>query len=101
MVALGNTLVVIKNDGSVFGAEATGQNIGPVFQFAGAKIGFNTLDRFMVALGNTLVVIKDDGSVFGAEVTGQNMVPYSSSPGQRSASTSRTGSWWRWVIRSS
>ena len=59
MVALGNTLVVIRNDGSVFGAEVTGQNIGPVFQFTGAKIGFNAQDRFMVALGNTLVVIKE------------------------------------------
>ena len=54
----------------MFGAEVTGQNIGPVFQFTGAKIGFNAQDRFMVALGNTLVVITDDGSMFGAEVTG-------------------------------
>ena len=54
----------------------------------------------MVALGNTLVVIKDDGSVFGAEVTGQNIGPVFQFPGQRSASTSRTGSWWRWAEHS-
>ena len=102
MVALGNTLVVIKDDGSVFGADVTGPSIGPVSQFTGAKIGFNVQDRFMVALGNTLVVIKDDGSVFGAgaDVSGRRSVTYSSSPGQRSASTPRTGSWWRWAKHS-
>ena len=98
-------LAVITDAGNVFGANVkVGPDSGvidPVFQFTGAKIGFNVQDRFMVALGNTLVVITDDGSVFGAEVTVQTSVPYSSSPGQRSASTSRTGSWWRWVIRSS
>jgi hypothetical protein len=84
MVALGNTLIVITNNGTVFGANAVGQNsslsIDPVFQFTGAKIGFNVQDRFMVALSGpppTLVVITDDGSAFGAnvDVTGQNIDP--------------------------
>jgi hypothetical protein len=70
-------LYVIRNDGLVFGAyvQATG-NIQPVFQFTGARIGYNPQDRFMVALeSSTLVVIKDDGSVFGAEVEGTNIGP--------------------------
>ena len=77
MVALGNTLVVITDDGSVFGANVVGTNIQPVFQFTGAAIGFNTQDRFMVALDNTLVVISNDGNVFGAnvDVAGQNIQP--------------------------
>ena len=65
---------MITDDGSAFGAEVTGQNIGPVSQFTGVKIGFNVQDRFMVALDNQLVVITDDGSVFGAEVTGPGTV---------------------------
>jgi hypothetical protein len=67
-------LAVITDAGNVFGADVTDQNIGPVSQFTGAKIGFNVQDRFMVALGNTLVVITDDGSAFGAEVTGPGTV---------------------------
>jgi hypothetical protein len=86
MVAMGNTLVVITQDGSVFGADVApsrfqvelnrrGRDVRPVFQFTGAKIGFNPQDRFMVALGNTLVVITQDGSVFGAEVEGRHVHP--------------------------
>jgi hypothetical protein len=45
----GNTLAVITQAGDVFGAVVNGQNIDPVFQFSGAKIGFNPQDRFMVA----------------------------------------------------
>ncbi len=57
MVALGfNPLVVIRQDGLVFGANIVGTIHGPhiqsVFQFSGAKIGFDPLDRFMVAMGN-------------------------------------------------
>jgi hypothetical protein len=84
MVAIGNTPIVITNDGSAFGANVTVQNttpnIGPVFEFTGAKIGFNVQDRFMVALNGpppTLIVITDDGSAFGAnvDITGQNIGP--------------------------
>jgi hypothetical protein len=45
------------------------RELAPVFQFSGAKIGFNPQDRFMMALGNTLVVVTQDGSVFGADLT--------------------------------
>ena len=82
MVSLGfNPLVVIREDGLVFGANIVGTIRGPhiqsVFQFSGAKIGFDPLDRFMVAMGNRLVVIRGDGLVFGADVdvAGRNIQP--------------------------
>ena len=70
-----NTLVVIREDGLVFGAEVVGRDFQPVFQFSGARIGFNPQDRFMVAMGNRLVVIRQDGLVFGADIIGRNIQP--------------------------
>ena len=75
MMTLGNTLVVVTQDGSVFGADVVGGQLQPVFGFTGAKIGFNPQDRFMMALGNTLVVVTQDGNVFGADVAGRNVGP--------------------------
>jgi hypothetical protein len=49
-----STLVVITQDGNVFGSNVAGRNLGPVFQFGGAKIGFNPQDRFMVPLVDVL-----------------------------------------------
>jgi hypothetical protein len=75
-----NVVVVIRQDGLVFGADVveqgTDRHLQPVFQFSGAKIGFDPLDRFMVAAANSpdvnaprnLVVIRGDGLVFGANV---------------------------------
>jgi hypothetical protein len=74
-VAQGNRLIVIRQDGLVFGADVVGTNIQPAFQFTGAPIGFNPEDRFMVAIGNTLVVIRQDGLVFGADVVGRDIQP--------------------------
>jgi hypothetical protein len=53
-VAAAGTLVVIRRDGLVFGAEVIGAgddstvvtHIQPVFQFTGARIGFAPEDRF-------------------------------------------------------
>ncbi len=48
-----------------------GTKIEPVFQFTGARIGFNPQDRFMVAqtaFTNGLVVVRGDGLVFGADI---------------------------------
>jgi hypothetical protein len=80
MVALGNTLVVITHDGNVFGADVLdgaliGKIVGTVFQFAGAKIGFNPQDRFMVSRGHTLIVVTGDGDVFGADVSDRSIGP--------------------------
>jgi hypothetical protein len=47
-----NTLVVIRQDGLVFGADVVGRDIQPVFQFSGPAIGFAPEDRFMVAPGS-------------------------------------------------
>jgi hypothetical protein len=77
MVAVGNTVVVITDDGSVFGADVDlgTATIQTVNQFTRAitgetngLIGFNVQDRFMISLGNMLVVIRDDGDVWGANV---------------------------------
>jgi hypothetical protein len=60
--------VVVTSDGNVFGADVVGHELQPVYQFSGARIGFNPQDRFMMALGNTLVVVTADGEVFGTDV---------------------------------
>jgi hypothetical protein len=87
MVTISNTLAVITQDGDVFGAPIRGQfsglffqpqSLGPVFQFSGAKIGFNPQDRFMVTIPNDiLAVITQTGDVFGAvvDVRGRNIGP--------------------------
>ena len=70
MILRGNELVVVRGDGLVFGAQivhgAATDSVKPVFQFSGAKIGFNPEDKFIVSLGfNLLVVIRRDGLVLG------------------------------------
>jgi hypothetical protein len=75
MMAVGNTLVVVTQEGNVFGADVVGRQLQPVFQFSGAKIGFNPQDRFMMAVGNTLVVVTQGGNVFGADVVGRDAGP--------------------------
>jgi hypothetical protein len=74
-MTLGNTLVVVTSDGNVFGADVVAHELQPVYQFSGARIGFNPQDRFMMTLGNTVVVVTSDGNVFGAEVVGHELRP--------------------------
>jgi hypothetical protein len=67
----GGALLVITQDGSVYGAGVDIPSQSSVYlgPFAGPNtIGYNPWDRFMVALGNTIFVITQDGSVFGAWV---------------------------------
>jgi hypothetical protein len=75
MMTAANTLVVVRNDGSVFGCDVVNEQAQPVFEFGGAKIGFNPQDRFMTAVGNTLVVVTQDGSVFGSDVVNRQLQP--------------------------
>lgn len=91
MVGMGHTLAVITTSGDVFGANvrATQSSVGttvdgptlflnelsPVTQFGGAKIGFNPQDKFMVAMGQTLVVVTNDGNVFGSDVPDNQLGP--------------------------
>lgn len=75
MVSIGRTLVVITSAGNVFGADILNNELQPVFQFGGAKIGFNPEDRFAVTIGNTILIITQNGSVFGSEVTGRELGP--------------------------
>jgi len=64
------TLTVITNVGDVYGSTVAANNaLEPVFEFSGAKIGYNPQDRFMVASEyNTLFVITNSGGVYGAAV---------------------------------
>jgi hypothetical protein len=75
------TLVVITDAGNVFGANVNfaTTTVEPVFEFSGAKIGFNPQDRFMVATDDTLFVITNTGDVFWADVDigGQTLGPVS------------------------
>jgi hypothetical protein len=75
MVAIGRTLIVITQEGKVFGADIVHNELQPVFQFEGPKIGFNPEDRFAVTLGNMILIITQNGSVFGSEVVGRKLGP--------------------------
>src|SRR5260370_440973 len=59
-------IAVITQTGDGVGVDGSGHALGSVYQFSGAKIGFNIVDRFMVAMGTTLMVITQTGDVFGA-----------------------------------
>ena len=45
-------LVVVRQDGSVFGSEVDrfGHRLGPVYQFDGDRIGYSPQDTFMMSL---------------------------------------------------
>src|SRR5260370_34674835 len=49
-----SVLSVITQDGNVFGADVEGQDLRPVFQFSGARRGFNRQGRLMVAMSVAL-----------------------------------------------
>jgi hypothetical protein len=64
------TLVVITDVGNVYGTDVDFDNhtLGPVYQFNGAKIGYNyPQDRFMMQQDNYLLVT-NNGNVYGAQV---------------------------------
>ena len=75
VTTLGSTLVVVRSDGRVFGSEVVNGQAQSVFEYAGAKIGFNPQDRFKMAVDNTLVVVTQDGSVFGSDVVDRHLRP--------------------------
>ena len=72
---MSTTLVSVAQDGNVFGSDVSGRSLGPVYQFSGAKIGYNPQDRFMVSLGYTLAVVTEYNNVFGSDVNGRNLEP--------------------------
>ncbi|HZZ23998.1 MAG TPA: hypothetical protein VFE60_16085 [Roseiarcus sp.] len=61
------TLAVITNVGDVYGSNVGSNALEPVFEFSGAKIGYNPQDRFMVVTSNSLFVT-NNGNVFGAPI---------------------------------
>ena len=62
-----STLAVITNAGNVYGTNIVSSSLSPVYEFNGAKIGYNPQDRFMMATDNTLFVT-NNGNVFGATI---------------------------------
>jgi|SRR5215831_14943186 len=62
------TLAVVTNAGNVYGSTVANNTLEPVFEFSGAKIGYNPQDRFMVAIGNMLAAITSTGDVYGAVI---------------------------------
>lgn len=44
------TLAVVTNAGNVYGSTVANNTLEPVFEFSGARIGYNPQDRFMVAV---------------------------------------------------
>jgi hypothetical protein len=64
------TLVVITDVGNVYGTDVDFDNhtLGPVYEFNGAKIGYNyPQDRFMMQQDNYLLVT-NNGNVYAAQV---------------------------------
>ena len=61
------TLAVITNVGNVYGYAAANNALEPIFEFSGAKIGYNPQDRFMMATSDRLFVT-NNGNVFGATI---------------------------------
>ena len=71
---MASTVLVVREDGNVFGSDMQDEHhLGPVYQFAGDRIGYNPQDRFMMSMGNTLVVVRQDGGVFGSDVVGRQL----------------------------
>jgi|SRR5215472_4634008 len=80
------TLAVVTNAGNVYGSTVANNTLEPVFEFSGAKIGYNPQDRFMVAsVSNTLFVITNSGAVFGAavDIQSHSIGPVTQYPGAR------------------
>ncbi|WP_405419308.1 hypothetical protein [Streptomyces erythrochromogenes] len=76
VVTMGNRIIVITENGGVFGHDVTGNTVGPAFAFGGSKVAFNrAFDRFVVTMGNRIIVITENGGVFGHDVTGNTVGP--------------------------
>lgn len=66
---LGDHLVVVTQDGGVFGHTFDGATaIGEPFKFQGQPVGSRTEDRWVLRHGDRLIVITEDGGVFGHEL---------------------------------
>ena len=72
---MGNRILVILNDGRVFGHDLAGSNIGPAFRLAGPPVAFKPEDRWVVTMGNRILVILNDGRVFGHDLANNNIGP--------------------------
>jgi hypothetical protein len=70
VLTMGNRILVITNDGRVFGHDVNGSIIGEAFELDGPPVAFNPGDHFVLTMGNRILVITNDGRVFGHDVNG-------------------------------
>jgi roadblock/LC7 domain-containing protein len=68
VVTMGNRILVIVNNGGVFGHNLADTLIGPAFQLIGPPVAFNPQDKWVVTMGNRILVIRNDGAVFGHDL---------------------------------
>jgi hypothetical protein len=74
VVPLGNRIAVITQDGSVFGHEVSGHDVGAPFKFTDFKAAFNRLvDRFVFTISNMLIVTTRNGDAFGHDTSGRDV----------------------------
>ena len=73
VLALGNRILVITNDGRVFAHEISGDTIGVPFQLGGPPIAASPQDKRVLVLGSRLLVVTSDGRVFAHEVSGNTI----------------------------
>ncbi|MFF5369691.1 hypothetical protein, partial [Streptomyces sp. NPDC013187] len=74
VVTMGNRIIVITQNGGVFGHDINGNTVGPAFAFGGSKVAFNgSVDRFVVTMGNRIIVITQNGGVFGHDINGNTV----------------------------
>lgn len=64
----GDQLVVITQDGGVFGHSFGAAGIGEPYQLEGPKVAANPPDKWVLRHGDRIIVITDDGRVFGHEL---------------------------------
>jgi hypothetical protein len=70
VVTMGTRILVITNDGHVYGHDVNGTTIGEAFRLAGPPVAHNPHDHFVVTMGDSIRVITNDGQVWGHDVDG-------------------------------
>ena len=77
VLAMGNRILVITNEGRVFAHEISGNTIGAPFQLGGPPVAANPQDKWVLAMGDRILVITNEGRVFVHDVTGNSIgVPF-------------------------
>jgi hypothetical protein len=70
VVTMGTRILVITNDGHMYGHDVNGTTIGEAFRLAGPPVAHNPNDHFVVTMGYSIRVITNEGQVWGHDVDG-------------------------------